>query len=232
MYALEDIVKRASEHRLQIYLNTMILSEEAKNVIVREVQQKGKILFFNSHSGMVDGNKIDTGFMEKLFKTRFIPDRQSDKARTMTITADGEKFLGIPAGRKYVLPSGIAPVFFPEKAGTVLAYTDDGKIALALESDPGAALIWSAYPMLKADMVSGMAKRAGLPTVDCTPRVPVWFNRGIVAVHTAKNSEVKVDFSKYDWQLEDWENGKVYPGKVKRKLVPETTVIFKLSGKK
>ena len=232
MYALEDITKRASEHRLQIYLNTMMLSEEVKSVIAKESLQKGKVMFFNSHSGMVDGKDIDTRFMEKLFSTRFIPDWQSDKARTMTITADGERFFGIPAGKKYVLPRGIAPVFFPEEAGTVLAYTDDGKIALALKEDQGAALVWSAYPALNADMISGMAKRAGLPTVDCTPRVPVWFNRGIVAVHTAKKAEVKVDFSKYRWQLEDWENGKVYSGSMQRKLVPETTVIFKLSAKK
>jgi hypothetical protein len=81
-------------------------------------------------------------------------------------------------------------------------------------------------------MISGMAKRAGLPTVDCTPRVPVWFNRGMAAVHTAKESVVKIDFSKYNWQLKDWENGKVYPGKMKRKLAPESTVIFTLSGSK
>lgn len=232
MYALEDISKRAAEHRLQIYLNTMILSDEVKKIIAGEVQQKGKVIFFNSHSGIVENGNIDTRFMEKLFRTKFIPDWQSDKARTMTITADGEKFLGIPAGRKYLLPRGIAPVFFPEKTGTVLAYTDDGKIALALDHASGAALLWSAYPMLNADMISGMAKRAGLPTVDCTPRVPVWFNRGIVAVHTAKNSEVKIDFSKYNWLLEDWENGKVYPGKLKRKLAPETTMILKLSAEK
>lgn len=232
MYTSEDIAKRASEHRLQIYLNTMMLSDEEKNIIAGETSQKGKVIFFNSHSGMLNGKDIDTGFMEKLFQTRFIPDWQSDKARTMTITAAGAKFLGIPEGRKYVLPSGIAPLFFPEKAGTVLAYTNDGKIALALKNDQGAALIWSAYPLLNADMISGMAKRAGLPTVDCTPRVPVWFNRGMVAVHTAKESVVKIDFSKYNWQLKDWENGKVYPGKMKRKLAPESTAIFTLSGSK
>ena len=82
------------------------------------------------------------------------------------------------------------------------------------------------------NMISGMAKRAGLPTVDCMPRVPVWFNRGVLAIHTAKNVKVSFDFGKYGWQLENWEDGKRYSGKVELDLSPESTALFKLSGKK
>ena len=180
---------------------------------------------------MIGSKGIDTGFMEKLFGSKFAIDRR-DKVHTVTFTAAGEKFLGIPAGKKFVLPKEAAPVFFPAKADEVLAYTGDGKIALALKKSSGAALIWSALPRLDADMISGMAKRAGLPTVDCVPRVPVWFNRGVLAIHTAKNVKVSFDFGKYGWQLENWEDGKRYSGKVKLDLSPETTVLFKLSGKK
>jgi hypothetical protein len=63
------------------------------------------------------------------------------------------------------------------------------------------------------------------------PRVPVWFNRGVLAIHSAKKAEVSFDFGKYGWQLENWEDGKRYSGKAKFGLSPETTALFKLTGK-
>ena len=231
MYNLEDFSGIAPEHRLLIFLNTLIFDENIKQSIVKEAAKKGKVIFFNSTCGMLDRKGINTAFMKELFGTEFAVDWQ-EKVRTVTFTAAGEKFLGIPAGKKYILPKEVAPVFFPGKADEVLAYTGDGKIALALKKSPGALLIWSALPKLDADMISGMAKRAGLPTVDCVPRVPVWFNRGVLAIHSAKKAEVSFDFGKYGWQLKNWEDGKSYSGKVNLKLSPETTLLFKLSGRR
>lgn len=231
MYASEDFSKTAPGHKLLIFLNTLMFDENMKKSILKEAAKKEKVIFFHSGCGMIGNKGIDTGFMEKLFGSKFAIDPQ-DKVHTVTFTAAGEKFLGIHAGKKFILPQEVAPVFFPEKADEVLAYTGDGKIALALKKSSGAALIWSALPRLDADMISGMAKRAGLPTVDCVPRVPVWFNRGVLAIHTAKDVKVSFDFGKYGWQLENWEDGKRYSGKVKLDLSPETTVLFKLSGKK
>ena len=230
MYVDGDFAEAAPEHKLLIFLNTFIFDENMKKSILNEAAKKEKVIFFHSGCGMLDRKGINTAFMKELFGTEFAVDWQ-EKVRTVTFTAAGEKFLGIPAGKKFVLPKEAAPVFFPEKADEVLAYTGDGKIALALKKSPGALLIWSALPKLDADMISGMAKRAGLPTVDCVPRVPVWFNRGVLAIHSAKKAEVSFDFGKYGWQLENWEDGKRYSGKAKFGLSPETTALFKLSGK-
>ena len=113
-----------------------------------------------------------------------------------------------------------------------LAQSDDGKCALALKRNPGGAdMIWSALPLLNGEIVQALAEKCSLPVVKCSPQVPVWFNRGVLAVHTAKAAKVSFDFRKFPLELREWDSAKSVPLNCKRSLPKESTWLLDMNWK-
>ncbi|MBQ9087586.1 MAG: beta-galactosidase [Lentisphaeria bacterium] len=231
MYAMEDFGRVANKHKLLILQNTLYLNESERKAVAEAAKKPGRMIVFNSGSGMIGDMGIDSKFMSELLGCGFDVDMEK-RVRSITITAQGEKILGIPAGRKYIVAHPCAPVFYPQDGVVVLAQSDDGKCALALKRNPGGAdIIWSALPLLNGEIIQALAERCQLPVVKCSPQVPVWFNRGVLAVHAAKSVKIRFDFRNFPLELREWNSAKSVPLNCKRSLPKESTWLLDMNWK-
>ena len=109
-----------------------------------------------------------------------------------------------------------------------LALTDDGKIALGAEKITGSWRIWSAYPVISAELLQGMAKMANMPVIRA-PKASVWFNNGYGFVHSGGETEAVVELPQGFSGICEFPDFKKVPatsGKVRKKIAAGKSWLF------
>jgi hypothetical protein len=172
--------------------------------------------------------------VSKLFNSRFEISRER-KMRTCRTTAQAEKLFGIPRDMTISTAKPCGDVLYPVgKQWIPLALTDDGKIAIGAEKRNGSWRIWSAHPVIPAELLQGMAKMAKMPVIRA-PKSSVWFNNGYGFVHSSGETEAVVDMPQGFSGICEFPDLKKVPainGKVRKKIAAGKSWLFYfVSGK-
>ena len=193
IFNVEDIHTAVKSRKLVLLLNLFRLKDNEKTAVEKLFAEKGRIIFASSGIGLFNNDgKFDVSFVSKLFNSRFEISRER-KLRTCRTTELAEKLFGIPRNTIISTAKPCGDVLYPTgKQWLPLALTDDGKIALGAEKINGSWRIWSAFPVIPAELLQGMAKMAKMPVIRA-PKASVWFNNGYGFVHSAGETEAVVE---------------------------------------
>ena len=193
IFNIEDIDAAVKNRKLVLLLNLFRLKREEKEAVEKIFTEKGRIVFASSGIGLFnnDGN-FDVSFVSKLFNSRFEISSER-KMRSCRTTEQAEKLFGISRNMIISTAKNCGDILYPTGEQWIpLALTEDGKIAIGAKKFNGSWKIWSAHPVIPAELLQGMAKIAKMPVIHA-PKAAVWFNNGFGFVHSSGETEAVVD---------------------------------------
>ena len=192
-YDLEDMPTIAKQHRLFLLLNIMSFTDSQRDRLEQMAAEPHNVLWCSPVTGLLTGGAVGTAIPERLFHCAFHVQSDS-QAREMTFTSDAERLFHIPAGTVLRMRYDCGLAVYPQEAEglTVLARTEEGRVALAMRNDGGARLFWSAIPVVPAALIRAAAIQTGLPVAEVTPSAPVWLGKATLGVHTSRPVKVQL----------------------------------------
>jgi hypothetical protein len=184
IYLLSDVVAgRVPKFRCYFFLNCFHMSDAARGWIKTNLQRDNRTLVWMSAPGYISDTKLDLGGMNELTGMNF---REQNEARDwrMTLSATDPLVQNLPAFPQPNMKLG--PVFAPQGPGLQTLATWEGSDvpALVVGKRAGWTSIYSAGPLLSAELLQRLCRAAGVPIV-VQGTEPSFVSRNLIGLHTA-----------------------------------------------
>ncbi|MBN2450082.1 MAG: beta-galactosidase, partial [Lentisphaeria bacterium] len=167
-------------HRMVI-LPTSFAPSKRDREAVETLKNDGRVLVFLYAPGVYGAEgRFDPAAAEAFCGIRLA--RLADSDRPLSVTLEGDRVAGIPAGTSYGISQSVNPVFAATAGDVeVLGRLPDGSPGLVLRRFPSWTAVFSAAPLLPARAWRALAQQAGVHLYIDTPDV-VWASGDVLAV--------------------------------------------------
>jgi len=215
------------DYKLYVFLNTLVLTKEEREVIKNKLRKNGAMAVFVYAPGVIDPSDKNkqfsaehitdlTGIKCEMLNGKFTPafkvcdDRLNLEYNKVYGLMDRIEMGNIWTEKKYSKRSYLYPAFFScdDDAKVLARFCENKKPAITIKNNDGFTSVLYGAKLMRAEVVKEFAKLAGCHIYNDTNDV-IYANKNFLTVHSSHNGKTEISLPEKCDIIELYEN-KVY----------------------